>query len=127
MSSIMDIYQIIKDLKSLAKEYQNSKMEGLVISIQGRFFDVKEEMETLRDKNKELEEKIRKMNENAFLESDLELVTDGYYVRKSEKSEGKKTRYCARCWNKEHLLIPYTQTINTHVLYCANCKNTIPR
>lgn len=41
------------------------------------------------------------------IEKDLEYINDGgFYIRKSEKAEGKSIVYCPTCWGKDKHLIP---------------------
>jgi hypothetical protein len=54
-----------------------------------------------------LEEELARRDRTAEIESDLEYVNDGgFYVRKSEQTEGKNKPYCPVCWGSDKKLVP---------------------
>lgn len=124
MSTIKDIYDIIKDIREIAKKQKNMEMTELVISMQEKFFDVREEIENLREENQSLKAEIQQLKSSTSIDADLELQTGGYYIRKSEQAQEKAIRYCARCWNVEHKLIPYTRAPGAKRI-CNNCKGQL--
>lgn len=72
MGTIKDVYDILKDLRSLAKEANNQPMIELAVSIQDNLFDIKDEMQNLKEENRELKAKITKVeNENRQLSEQL--------------------------------------------------------
>lgn len=97
MSALKDLYDIIKDLKGLAKKHNDNEMVEKVIDIQEGFFEMREQIEGVKEENRQLREKIRELESCAELEKDLELV-GGTYIRLSEKEQGQTHRYCAACW-----------------------------
>lgn len=118
MGSLKDIYDILKDLMNNAKTLQNQPMINLSMELQASFFELKEEIEKLKDENRELNKLLEKNIKNEEIEKDLELNVKGYYTRNSEQN---KIQYCARCWNIERKLMPLNrQTIKT--AKCINCK-----
>lgn len=124
MSTLKDIYDIIKELNGLVKEYQNQEMADKVVAIQECFFDLREELADLKDENRQLKEEIIKLNDISELEKDLELDTRGFLIRKSEKESGKNIRYCAACWQNYKKLMPIIHTIGA-AQQCSNCKLVI--
>ena len=62
MGTIKDVYDILKDLRSLAKEANNQPMIELAVSIQDNLFDIKDEMQSLKEKNMELEKELQNAN-----------------------------------------------------------------
>ena len=52
-------------------------------------------------------EELAKHNRTVEIEKDLEYVHDGgFYVRKSEQSQGKNIPYCPTCWASDEKLVP---------------------
>ena len=124
MGSLKDVYEIIKELKDLVKQYQNNEMAEKVIAIQEGFFDLREDFENIKDENRKLKEEIRQLNDTAELEKDLELLPKGCYVRKSEQAEGKRICYCSACWQNYKKLMPLVQTIGS-ATQCSNCHTVV--
>lgn len=124
MSAVKDIYEIIKELKSLVKQYQNDEMAEKVVAIQEGFFDIREDLENVKEENKRLKEEITRLKDISELESDLEITERGYIVRVSEKNAGKDVRYCAACWQNHKKLMPLIHTIG-HAIQCSNCHTVV--
>ena len=64
------------------------------------------------------------MEEAWITEEDLELESQGYYIKKSEQDEGKNIKYCAACWQNTKRLMPYIPVAG-RAIQCCNCKNII--
>lgn len=124
MGTLKDLYEIIKELKNLAKDYQNQEIAEKVIEIQEGFFDFREELENIKDENRQLKERIKELENKAEDENDLELMPQGYYIKKSEKAQGKDIKYCAACWRNEKKLMPFARSIGV-MMQCCNCHTTI--
>lgn len=124
MSTLKDIYDIIKDLKSLAKKHNDDEMAEKVVEIQEGFFDIREELENVKEENKRLKDEIVQLEDISELEKDLELTIGGYIIRVSEKNAGKDIRYCAACWQNHKKLMPFVHTIG-HALQCSNCHTVV--
>lgn len=122
MSALKDIYDIIKEVKNLAEQYQNQEIAEKVIQIQEKFFDIREEIEEVKNENRDLKETIEKINKSEEIEKDLILTDDGFYIRKSEKDKGKRTMYCAACWQNHHKLMPLKGISVTLRPECCNCQ-----
>lgn len=124
MGTLKDIYEIIKELKSLVNTYQNEEMSGKVIEIQEGFFDIREEIENIKEENRQLRETIKQLSDNAELEKDLDLAPGGFYIRKSEKEQNKNIRYCAACWQNHKKLMPLVHTLAASS-QCCNCHTVV--
>lgn len=124
MSAVKDIYDIIKELKSLVKEYQNDEMAEKVVAIQEGFFDIREELENVKEENKRLKDEIAQPKDISELEKDLEITAGGYIIRVSDKIAGKDIRYCAACWQNHKKLMPLVHTIG-HTIQCSNCHTVV--
>ena len=123
MGTLKDLYDIIKDLKGLAKKHNDNEMVEKVIDIQEGFFEMREQIEGVKEENRQLREKIRELESCAELEKDLELV-GGTYIRLSEKEQGQTHRYCAACWQNYKKLYPIIRTIGA-ARQCSNCHTVI--
>jgi predicted RNase H-like nuclease (RuvC/YqgF family) len=123
MSIFKDGYDILKDLAKMAKEAENQEMASKVVDIQEKFFDIREEMEEIKEENRNLKDTIARMHNDEKLEKDLELTTSGYYIRKTEKEQGKNIKYCAACWQNLHKLMPFTRN-SSSAIQCSNCHHS---
>ncbi|MBQ3512538.1 MAG: hypothetical protein IJA32_01890 [Lachnospiraceae bacterium] len=118
MSIVEDIYNLLKELKGLSDKYKDEKMSGKLFEIQNKFYELKEENELLKTRIFELEN-VKE------LEQDLELLSNGLYIRKSEKEQGKNIYYCSSCFNNHKKLYPIvTGSLRTNH-FCSNCKMSV--
>lgn len=124
MSTLKDLYDIIKELKSLAKEHGEQEMADKVIEIQEAFFEMREQLEELKDKNKELMEKIDRLEDNSQIEADLEWANNGTYIRKSELEKDIKIRYCGACWQTYKKLYPVVRAVGNRG-QCSYCHTLL--
>lgn len=124
MSALKDVYDIIKELLSLAKAAENQEMASLVVQIQEKYFDIREEIEDIKDENRNLKDTIARMHNDEELEKDLELTEQGFYIRISEKERGINTMYCAACWQNLHKLMPLVSP-DSYWCICSNCRGKV--
>lgn len=117
MGTVMDIYQLIRDLIDEAKKEKNLEMINQLI-------EIKLALSEMQDENSELKRRILELEQAGIIEEDLELQPQGYYVKKSEKGEGINIRYCAACWQNHKKLMPYTMSVG-RAMQCNNCHNVI--
>lgn len=117
MGTFMDIYQLVRDLIDEAKKQKNHEMVDQLIEIKLALSD-------LQDENNELKRRIVELEQSNIIEEDLDLQPQGYYIKKSDKEQGKNIRYCAACWQNNHKLMPYITSIGT-AMQCSNCHNVI--
>ena len=75
----MDIYQLIRDLIEEAQKQKNLEMVDKLI-------DIKLSLSNLQDENRELHERIKELEESKITEADLELLPQGYYIKKRDPS-----------------------------------------
>lgn len=117
MGTVMDIYQLVRDLIDEAKNQKN-------LELVDRLIEIKLALSEIEDENRDLKKKIEELEQSNIIEEDLELLPKGYYIRKSEKAEGKDIKYCAACWQNNKKLMPYIDTIGS-TKQCSNCHNII--
>lgn len=118
MSIVSEIYELLKELKGLSDKYKDEKMSNKVLEIQSKFYELKEENESLKSKILELES-IKE------LEQDLELLPNGLYIRKSEKEQGKNIYYCSSCFHNYKKLYPIVSGSLRSNHFCSNCKMSV--
>ena len=123
MGTLKDLYDIIKDLKGLAKKHNDNEMVEKVIDIQEGFFEMREQIEVVKEENRRLRETIKELESCAELEKDLEL-TGGVYIRLSEKDQGKSNQYCAACWQNHKKLYPLIRAMGGS-RQCSNCHTAM--
>ena len=58
MSTFKDAYDILKDLISEAKKLNNQEMISLSMAVQEKLFELKDELETIKDENKNIKTEI---------------------------------------------------------------------
>lgn len=104
MGTIMDVYQLVRDLIDEAKKEKNLEMVDQLIAI-------KLALSEMQDENNDLKRRITELEQASITEEDLELQSQGYYIKKSEKEEGKNIKYCAACWQNTKKLMPYIPSI----------------
>lgn len=117
MGTVMDIYQLVRDLIDEAKNQKNLELVAKLI-------DIKVALSTIEDENRDLKKKIEELGQSNITEEDLELLPQGCYIRKSEKAEGKDIKYCAACWQNNKKLMPYVKSVGG-TEQCSNCHNVI--
>ena len=122
MSAFKEIYDVLKDLLSLAKKAKNQEMVKLATDIQAGLFDLKEEIENVKDENKELKEKLNLLEQSNIEEKDLIFSTRGFILK---KNENPPIPYCSYCWKTEHKLLPLHQRKNWYNFECSNCRAEI--
>lgn len=118
MSVVGDICDLLKELKGLSDKYKDEKMSSKLFEIQSKFYELKEE-------NEKLKSRILELENIKDLEQDLELLSNGLYIRKSENAQGKNIYYCSSCLNNYKKLYPIVSG-NLHSNYfCSNCKMSV--
>jgi len=118
MGTVGDIYNLLKELKGLSDKYKDEKMSSKLFDIQTKFYELKEENELLKERIVELEN-VKE------LEQDLELLSNGLYIRKSEKAQGKNVYYCSACFKNYKNLYPIISGSLRSNHFCANCKTAV--
>lgn len=119
MGTVMDMYQLIRDLIDEAKKEKNLEMVNQLI-------ELKLALSEIQDENNDLKRRIVELEQACIVEDDLELQPQGYFVRKSEREEGKIIKYCVACWHNTKKLMPYTSSVGREIK-CSNCQNVIRR
>lgn len=117
MGTIMDVYQLVRDLIEETKKEKNLEMVDQLIEI--KLF-----LSEIQNENNDLKRRIAELEQASITEEDLELQPQGYYIKKSEKEEGKNIKYCAACWNNTKKLMPYVPSIG-RAIQCNNCHYVI--
>ena len=119
MSAFKEFYDVLKDLIGMAKKAKNQEVINLALDLQEKFFELREENDNLNAEIKELNNKIKKIEESVIIEDDIEYSERGFFTLKKDKI---KMPYCSMCWKKNHVLIPLSQQKNWYQYRCGNCK-----
>ena len=96
------------------------KCQKKLVEVYDCYLEVREEMEDLEDENKRLKEEIERLKDISEIEKDLELQSQGYYIRKSESGTPQQIKYCSACWQQHHKLFPIVKTIGS-AQQCSLC------
>ena len=99
MGTVMDIYQLVRDLIDEAKNQKN-------LELVDRLIEIKLALSEIEDENRDLKKRIEELEQSNIIEEDLELLPKGYYIRNSKK------------------LMPYIDSIGS-TKQCSNCHNII--
>lgn len=117
MGTVVDIYQLVRDLIAEAKEVKNLEMVNQLIEIKLALSEMQEE-------NNSLKKRIEELEQTKVTEEDLEIQPKGYFIKKSEREAGINVKYCAACWQNTKKLMPYTTSVGRG-MQCNNCHNVI--
>ena len=120
----MGFYDAFKDAVDIAQKADNIDLYRKLLDLSKDALDLQNEVYTLTEENKQLKAEIIRLSEMDNLENDLELTQEGFYIRISEKAEGKDIKYCAACWQNSKKLMPFIKTIG-NVKQCSNCHTAV--
>ena len=96
----IDAYTIIKDLISLAKANNNQPMVELAMEAQSKLFDLRDEIQKLKDENSQLKKE-------KDLDDDIVKHPNGYITLRSDIKNGQHALYyCGACWAKSIIKMP---------------------
>lgn len=120
----MSFYDAFKDALDIARKADNIDLYRKLLDLSKDALDLQNEVYKLSEENRVLKAALEEKNVADIIESDLELLPQGYYIRLSDKDAGKNIRYCAACWQNLRKLMPYARTIG-NASQCSNCHNVI--
>lgn len=120
----MGIYDAFKDAISIAQKADNIDLYHRLLDLSSQAIELQNKVYELTEENRSLKIKIDELQSSNIVEEDIELLPQGYLIRKSEKDSGIDIRYCAACWQNFRKLMPYTKSIG-RTLQCNNCHNVI--
>ena len=116
----MGFYDAFKDVLDVVQKADNIDLYRKLLELSKDALDLQNDVLELSAENRELKNKIMKLEEAEDLERDLELLSQGYYIRISEREQGKTIRYCTACWQNNKKLMPYTKSMVGSWI-CNNC------
>ena len=120
----MGFYDAFKDAVDIAQKADNIDLYRKLLDLSKDALDLQNEVYKLTEENKQLKAELNRVSEMNDLENDLELTKDGFYIRISEREEGKNIQYCAACWQNNKKLMPFIKTIGG-VRQCSNCHTAV--
>lgn len=110
----MSLYEGIKDVASIVQKADNIELYKKILDLQKEVLDIIEE-------NKILKEKIMQLEKNDYLQKNLILKNECYYLNKDNgELDGP---YCTTCWDKDKKLIRMTKyrTGSPTKIICNSC------
>lgn len=122
MSYVTDIIAILKELREVAKSAKNQPMIDLAIEIQDKVFDLKNEIESVKDENKRLQEKIIDLSKSKAIEDRFIEFKEPIFQLKDDPV---KSYYCQHCWEKERKLYKVSTYYygDSPKYECKHCKS----
>ena len=109
MGTVVEIYQLVRDLIDEAKKQRN-------IELVEKLIDIKIAISDLQEKNSELEKKLEQ-------QENVERHDDGQYI--TLKDDPLKIRYCSTCWgnNQKLIQLPREKKDSEEYPECPICFN----
>ncbi len=103
----MGLIENAKDAAKLVQQIGNLELYEKLVSMQTDAITMLDENWKLKDENRSLKEKIEEQRKLLEISEDMEYVQDGgFYVKKSEKNDGKSIPYCPLCWTVNKIAAP---------------------
>ena len=122
MGTLKDAYDILRDLIKEAKRLQNLEMISLSMDVQEKLFELREEMETLKDENKELKAQLEEAKNPKIKEEDIKYYSSGFFTL---NSEGNHLPYCSACWKADKKLVPLSRHSQWWMYRCSKCQSQV--
>ncbi len=118
----MDAYEILKDLIKEAKRLKNLEMISLSMDVQEKIFEFKEELESVKDENRELKKQLELIKNPSISEDDIKYYPAGFFTL---NSKGNKLPYCSACWKAKRIQIPLSRQFKSWDYKCSSCQSKI--
>jgi len=108
----MGIVDTVKELAILAQKVQNIELYQRLISFQSDVFALQEE-------NRDLKDKVRQLSEKLDLQAKVVWEKPFYWLKESETKDGP---FCQKCYDSDRKLIRLKDEDND-LWCCLNCKS----
>jgi len=90
---------VLKSLTEIAKNANSIELTQKIIELQKFILDMQTGMTELTEENRTLKQRLEEQQRLQVLAEDMEYVEDGgFYVKKSERAQGRDIAYCPLCW-----------------------------
>ena len=110
---------VLKSLTEIAKNVNSIELTQKIIELQRFILDMQTEMTELAEENRSLKQQMEEQQRLQVIAEDMEYVEDGgFYVKKSEKAQGKNIAYCPLCWKAAHADVPLNPQSGRGHFYC---------
>jgi len=110
----MGIIENAKDIAQLIKKYNDADLYQKIVDLRDEIFE-------LREENLGLKEKIKNLEKDQYIQSQLTWEPPYYFLKKEEKKDGP---YCQKCWDENKKLIRL-QDHKNGCWSCLACKNVV--
>ena len=122
MSAFKDVYDVLKDLKQVAEKLKYSEMISLATDVQAKLFELKEELESVKDENRQLKDEIMIFKNSSINEKDIVYCPHGYFTLNNEHNE---LPYCSACWRENKKVVPLARQGAYWQYKCPKCQTQI--
>lgn len=122
MSAIKEVYDLVKELMTIASKAKNQEVVNLAMNLQSAIFDLREQQEQDKQEIKALQDRIDSLLKANVLEEKVEYSPKGFFTISGEEP---KLPYCSHCWKTEKRLVPLAQFRNWCNYRCPSCKAEI--
>jgi len=108
----MGIIDKVKELAVLAQKVQNIELYEKLVSFQSDIF-------ALQKENSELKDKVRQLAEKLYLQAKVIWEKPFYWLKENETKDGP---FCQKCYDSDRKLIRL-QGRDNDIWDCFNCKS----
>ena len=103
----MSLIENAKDAVKLVQQIGNSELYEKLIALQSDALAMADENWNLKEQVRSLEQQLEEQKKLLDVTEDMEYVEDGgFYVRKSERDNGKSISYCPLCFKSDGKIVP---------------------
>jgi len=113
--------QVAKTIAELVKQPQidPNEIAARLLVLQEMMINCREALNEASEEMAKLREEVAENDRRKGLEADLDMDPDGqFYIRNSEKAQGKYIPYCPVCWGNNVRLVPLTRTSSRGLFQC---------
>lgn len=122
MGTFKDAYDIVCDLIKLAKEKGNEQLVSSLIDVQVKLFELKDEIEKVKDQNKALQQELENYKTPVINEECVQYHANGFFTLKNENN---KYPYCSACWRLNKRIVPLAKQGDWWKFKCPSCQTQI--
>ena len=116
----MSLIENAKDAAKLVQQIGNMELYEKLTALQSDAMAMADENWKLKEQVRSLEQQLEEQKKLLDVTEDMEYVEDGgFYVRKSEKENGKSIPYCPACFTTSNAVVPLNPEANNGRYSCS--------